>query len=221
MNLTVNVADLHRRIDNFAPDNHAVGRGLALYSAAIAVLDDSLLTTAARTAVTHGAQPIQLYEIVLQSYLFLGFPRMLTAAESLYHQYKIETDPTAAAAVSPDETARWYERGDQLCRQVYADNYERLRDRVTGIAPDIFRWMVFEGYGKVLSRPGVDIVDRELAIIACLMIENRPPQLFSHVRGALNVGADSRLVRTVIEDVGEAAGDGYSEAEKILERLKL
>jgi alkylhydroperoxidase/carboxymuconolactone decarboxylase family protein YurZ len=51
------------------------------------------------------------------------------------------------------------------------------------------RWMIVEGYGKVLSRPGLDLATRELCIVALLAPQDAAPQLYSHLRGALNAGA--------------------------------
>lgn len=223
MNLTVDIDDFRRRLASFAPRTQARPRLLALYSGAIALADEAAMTAAVTVAKNLDIARPDLYEIVLQSYLFLGFPRMLVAAEHFHGQYKEEEKKPRSTLqpVGAEEAAEWFERGIALCRLVYADNYERLKDRVEMMAPEIFRWMVFEGYGKVLSRPGLSIVERELAIIACLMIENRPAQLFSHVRGALNIGADSDWIRLVIEDIGHSAGDGYQTAADICRRLQI
>jgi alkylhydroperoxidase/carboxymuconolactone decarboxylase family protein YurZ len=106
-----------------------------------------------------------------------------------------------------------------LYKRVYDSNAERLRAHVENMAPEIFRWMIVEGYGKVLSRPGLNIIDRETSIIAFLTMENRRKQLFSHIRGALNVGAGAEIVRLVVDDIGDAAGDGYKTALELLDSL--
>ena len=80
--------------------------------------------------------------------------------------------------------------------------------------------MIIEGYGKVLSRPGLGIVERELANVAFLMGEDYEQQLHSHMRGALNVGATEELLKTVVHDIGEAAGNGYRTAQAILTKLR-
>ena len=109
--------------------------------------------------------------------------------------------------------------GVELCRRVYRGNYELLKGKVEAIAPEIFRWMIVEGYGKVLSRPGLGSVDRELSITSFLMMEDRAQQLYSHMKGALNVGAPGELLAAVVNDIGEAAGAGYETALEILEKL--
>jgi len=219
MNLSLDVNSFRTRLETFHPDSYVRARALALYSAAITLAEDALMTSAIRVSLRLDLTGSQLYEIVLQSYLFLGFPRMLIAADCLNRACPDLKPPRTPLAVSADEAAEWTDRGVDLCKRVYDKNYGLLKDRVENMAPEIFRWMVFEGYGKVLSRPGLGIVEREMAIVACLIMENRPSQLYSHMRGALNVGADPLLVRAVVKDIGKSAGDGFRTAQKILDRL--
>ena len=49
--------------------------------------------------------------------------------------------------------------------------------------------MIVEGYGKTLARAGLDNIHRELCNVVVLAVMGRQPQLVSHVRGALLVGA--------------------------------
>lgn len=210
---------LRDRLQKFDPDRFAPTRALSLYSAAITLADDGCMAEAIENGVSHGLGRPQFYEIVLQSYLFLGFPRMLIAAEQLESILPEPRSEPVTNAISPSEAEDWFERGMNLYKRVYDSNAGRLRARVENMAPEIFRWMIVEGYGKVLSRPGLDIVDRETSIIAFLTMENRRKQLFSHIRGALNVGAGAEVVRLVIEDIGDAAGDGYQTAIDLLNNL--
>ena len=144
---------------------------------------------------------------------------MLVGAEVLDRVLPAGETQPMTRPISEEESRDWFDRGIALCRRVYDSNYEALRYKVEGIAPEIFRWMIVEGYGKVLSRPGLDSVNRELSISSFLMMENRAQQLFSHMRGALNVGASPELLKQVIEDVGEAAGAGHKAARDILTKL--
>jgi 4-carboxymuconolactone decarboxylase len=59
--------------------------------------------------------------------------------------------------------------------------------------------MVVDGYGKVLSRPGLDLVRRELCIVAVCAVAKQDRQLQSHLHGALNVGASAgQIVGTLV-----------------------
>ena len=195
-------------------------RLFAIWSAAIATGDAELQEQVLSLAVTAEIESDALYEVVLQSYLFLGFPRMLTAVETWSKYFGKSTSESSLAPVSLDESSRWFAEGISLCRRVYGDTFEPLRDRVESMSPEIFRWMIVEGYGKVLSRPGLAIVDRELCIVSSLMVENREQQLYSHLRGALNVGAPMALVTAVIADIGCGTPDGAAAAREIVTRLR-
>ncbi len=219
MSTCLDVDKFRRVLSSFRPERYALTRCLALYSAAIAVADEELLSLAVSRSQPFGVERNQLYEIVLQSYLFLGFPRMLSAATHLARMLPGGEGAGEDHAPTEAEPSTWHERGLALCRQIYGDAFEPLRTQVIPVSPEIFDWMIMEGYGKVLSRPGLDIIDRELSIVAFLMVENRPMQLFSHMRGALNVGATEVLLRFVIEDIGDSVGEGYREAHAVLERL--
>ncbi len=59
--------------------------------------------------------------------------------------------------------------------------------------------MVAGGYGRVIGRPGLALVVRELCIAALLAAWNAPRQLHSHLRGALNVGASAEEVDEAVE----------------------
>ncbi|HWR83641.1 MAG TPA: carboxymuconolactone decarboxylase family protein [Candidatus Deferrimicrobium sp.] len=217
----MNLTSFQRRLADFHPQRYPLTRSLALYSAAIAVADEKLLDQTIHIGRTHGLGREKFHEIVLQSYLFLGFPRMLTAAEHLTRLLPAANESFAFRQISQEESEQWFTNGLQLCRAVYGDGYGRLKEKVEGMAPDVFRWMVIEGYGKVLSRPQLGIVDREVAIISCLIVENRARQLFSHIRGAVNVGASSDLIRDVIDDLGDADGPGYNAARSMFGKLGL
>ena len=206
-------------IASFQCEKDAVSRLLAGYSAAIALADEPSLDAAVQLGRDHSVDHGKFNEIVLQSYLFLGFPRMLEAAEHLARCFGDVRMPTNTAPVTPDESQRWYDNGLALCKRVYGDAYEPLQQHVESIAPEVFRWMIVEGYGKVLSRPGLSVVDRELAVVASLLIEDRPRQLHSHLKGAANVGADPMLIRRIIEDHKETAPSGYRTALFLLDRI--
>ena len=221
--MTVNSqpAAFKKAIEQFSGTSDSKTRLLAYYSVAITWADDALMQETVHAARAYKVDRRALYEIVLQSYLFLGFPRMLLAAESLEAAWPLENGDAKLEPITPSEAADWFERGEILCKKVYDTTYESLRDAVLSKSPEIFRWMIFEGYGKVLSRPGLPIVDRELSIVAFLMAENRPRQLHSHIKGALNVGAPEELVRRVVVDLKPLAPHGYQSAREIFDRIGL
>lgn len=221
MNHSASYEQFSTSLDSFSPESDRVTRALAIYSAAIAFDDEKILDRALSLGEKQGCRRDQFYEIMLQSYLFLGFPRMLNAAKHLSGCFDGREENSQLSPLSAEESALWFDRGVSLCKRVYADNYDRLKRSVEKAAPEVFRWMIIEGYGKVLSRGELEIVTREMAVVSALMVENRSRQLHSHIRGALNVGCPPALIETIIDDIGSAAGDGYRSALDIMNRLNL
>jgi 4-carboxymuconolactone decarboxylase len=169
---------------------------LVTLSAAIAAADSESVAREAALALESGIAPAALYEAILQSYLFVGFPR---AIEALFAARDVLERsggvPEAAAAVDP---AGWEHAGTELCRRVYGRNYEKLVATMRGLSPDLASWMVLEGYGKTLSRPALGAVEREYAVIAILTVTGAWRQLRSHAIGAVNVGGTRAQVREAI-----------------------
>lgn len=155
---------------------------LVALSAAIAGgREDRIATRLAEAARVADAGAVE--EVVLQSYLFVGFPGALNAL-ALWRARV----PEIAAAAEAGDAAGWAQRGEGVCRQVYGAAYAPLRRTVRGLHPDLERWMLAEGYGKVLGRAGLGLATRELCIVGLLAGRGAPRQLHSHLRGCLNVG---------------------------------
>ncbi len=185
---------------------------LIVCSVAAALHDMELLERTIRSSVRTAEQALQTYEALLQTYLFAGFP---TALESLavFHATVSELLPTyAPPLLEPYSTTTFESRGELLCKQVYGSVYEKMMSRLSAITPDLSSWMIMEGYGKTLSRPGLDIISRELCIVAVLATLERRQQLVSHVRGALLVGATEEQLVECSHLVTEYAGRIRGEA---------
>ncbi len=191
-----------KALPSFRPGFDSRSRHLGVYAASMALANSFAIKEASIKARRAGAEIPAIYELVLQSYLFLGFPRMLTAAECFRETFPDFKAP-AGSGIGPKQFSVWKRRGEELCRKVYAVNFEKLENKLRSFSPEILEWTILEGYGKVLSRPRLDIKDRELATVAMLMADNRPKQLFSHIRGALNVGVSRKLLAAVIKDLGK------------------
>ena len=134
-------------------------------------------------------------ELVLQSYLFCGFPRSLNAMRE-WRRLTGRPAPGASDDGGPDE---WRRRGEATCRRVYGVMYDRLRVNIRALHPDLDEWMIVEGYGKVLSRPGLDLPRRELCIVAACAASGQDRQLHSHLHGAINVGVAPSTVGDAID----------------------
>jgi 4-carboxymuconolactone decarboxylase len=173
-------------------------RLLVEISAALATRDDHRLIGALQRANDGGARPVEVEEALLQSYLLLGYPAALTG---IARWREISGPPPAESddLTSPEQVTAWSERGARVCELVYGRAYEKLRRNITRAHPAMDRWMIAEGYGKVLGRPELALRIRELCNIAILAATGWEPQLHSHLRGALHAGAASAEVEEALE----------------------
>lgn len=170
-------------------------RALLDISAALAGGSTGRLDAALRSAMGV-APPEAVEEALLQSYLFLGYP---AALRGLAAWRRISEIP--ALGKPAKDFKEWERRGTEICALVYGGQYEKLRANIAALHPDMERWMVVEGYGKVLGRPGLDLVTRELCIVALLAPQDAGPQVYSHLRGALNAGAEESEVDEAVRRV--------------------
>lgn len=157
---------------------------------------------AAATAATVPA--IWVDELLLQSYLFCGFPRALNAARE-WRRLSPTPAPSESAA-DPRDAEAWLARGEATCAAVYGDMYEKLRHNVFDLHPALDAVMVMDGYGKVLGRPGLDLPRRELCIVAACAVTGQDRQLHSHLHGALNVGVAPAVLQETIAALAPTLG---------------
>ena len=148
-------------------------------------------------------------EAVLQAYLFAGFPRALNAARE-WRRVSGVAAPAHEDLPAPD-LWRWRAQGEQTCETVYGKFYEKLRENIVHLHPALDEWMIVEGYGKILSRPGLELRLRELCIVAACVATGQDRQLHSHLHGALNAGATADEVAGTLD-----AMDGIVEPGMLL-----
>ena len=158
-------------------------------------------------------------ELLLQSHLFAGFPRGLNAMREWRRvQPDIAAEPPAPAMddTSASDLARWRADGEATCAAVYGAMYDRLRHNIRILHPSLDEWMITDGYGKVLSRLGLDLARRELCIVAACAAAGQDRQLHSHLHGARNVGVEPDVVDEVIETVADDIGADRAQAARLL-----
>lgn len=160
----------------------------------------------AELSVVNGVvNPIWVEEVILQTYLFAGFPRALNAARD-WRRISGRSAPTPAEDDERDVTD-FSQRGEATCATVYGKFYDRLRVNIRGLHPALDRWMITEGYGKVLGRPFLDLARRELCVVAACAIARQDRQLHSHLHGAMNAGATAGVISAALHTVAPLIGD--------------
>jgi 4-carboxymuconolactone decarboxylase len=195
------------------PDLDGQLRALVALAAAIANGDAADIGARASAALVAGSPPLAVDELVLQSVLTVGWPRALVAAAACRSAIGA---PAQNGTTDLDYAlhAGWTARGEATCAVIYGDHYDKLRANVRQLHPALESWMVTEGYGRTLSRPGLGLKVRELCTVAQCAVLRTNRQLHSHLLGALRAGATFEeiagtldVVRSMLSpaDAGEAS----------------
>lgn len=148
----------------------------------------------------------------MQTTLFCGVPKIINALStiransddatwksihSIYQEgqkegkllYNIE---------SPRES--WSIKGEELMRQRFGDKaYEITAQKMSDLHPVFWEWIKSNAYGRVLSRPGLDMKLRSLCIVAALAGQNVKPQLYSHLKAGMRLGCTEQEMKCVLE----------------------
>ncbi len=199
-----------------------VTRSLVDVAVALGGGDGSGLEDALR-ATTDRAMPREVEEVLLQSHLFIGFPRVLNAFVRWRQMSPASPadEGTVSDASGTDALAAWEARGRVVFEQVYRDQHEKVLENAERLHPDFARWMLVDGYGKVIGRKGLSLAVRELCIIALLARQDAMPQLYSHLRGALNAGAEENDVdETLVLALSHESGERSMRAREAWETVR-
>ena len=142
---------------------------------------------------------VWIEEAILQTYLFAGFPRSLNGMRE-WRRISGRAAPLSDVSEIVDGE-EWKRKGEHTCATVYGRFYEQLRRNIRELHPALDAWMITAGYGKVLSRPQLDLWRRELCIVAACAISRQDRQLHSHLHGALHAGASATQVDETFEAI--------------------
>ena len=190
-------------------------RALVRASAALAGGPEAVVRRELAAAASTTPHP-WMEELLLQTYLFAGFPRALNGMREWRRLAPLGSEVPDRAT-----TAQLTARGEDTCARVYGSMYERLRDNVRRLHPRLDEWMIVEGYGKVLSRPALDLPRRELCIVAACAATAQDRQLQSHLHGALNAGVDAPVVTATLGALHDlVASDALDRASGLWNRIR-
>lgn len=173
-------------------------QAIALVRAAIAIAqgEDAKLRDRLRAARGLGVPDLWIEELLLQSFLNVGYPLALAA----FAVWRDVAGPVKDGGEPLDhpEWAQWAKRGAEVCGEVYGRAYHKLLLNLRGLHPALEPLVVIDAYGKILGRPGFDAKRRELCTLAAIATLNAPKQLHAHLRGALNMGWTREEVDAVL-----------------------
>jgi 4-carboxymuconolactone decarboxylase len=210
-----------RTVSADAHDDVAVGPALdpptamLVRAAAIVAVGDDAAVRAVLVRAAAVADPVWVEEMILQSYLFAGFPRALNAMRE-WRRASGRRAPAHDQDATVDAAASWTARGEATCATVYGPFYAKLRPNIAALHPALDAWMIVEGYGKVLGRPALPLAVRELCVVAVCAASRQERQLHSHLHGALHAGAPAAQVSAVLDAVADLLGpDDRAHAQRL------
>jgi 4-carboxymuconolactone decarboxylase len=169
---------------------------LVRIAAATATGDEAQLRERMIAARTVQVPAVWVEELLLQSFLNVGYPLTLVA----FGVWRVVAGlpKETGERVDHAEWERWLKRGEEACAAVYGRTYHKLLLNLRALHPAIESLVVVDAYGKILGRPGLDPKRRELCTLAAIAMLNAPRQLHAHLRGALNTGSTREEVDAVL-----------------------
>ena len=139
----------------------------------------------------------KVYEALLQNYLFAGYPSALESLK-IFKEYFPKLNYNS---VDDFNLYHFRKNGQENCRKIYGDKFEKLISNVKSFSLEMSDWLVLEGYGKVLSRKNLSLLEREYCIVSVLAALQFEDQLYSHINGAFRLGATENYIRTIISNL--------------------
>lgn len=176
-----------------------------------------------QTSLERGVAPVVLYEALLQTYLFAGFPaalESLTMLSLVLQQFRGDVVSDQKPVREEYNVADFRIRGEDLCKRVYTSAYHKMTELLEQHSPELREWMIIEGYGKTLSREGLNVLVRELLNVAVLAVLGWERQLYSHLRGSLNVGATITDCQGVLDLLPTSTDQQQQRKHKAMQMLQ-
>jgi alkylhydroperoxidase/carboxymuconolactone decarboxylase family protein YurZ len=155
--------------------------------------DERAAERAARAVRRAGMVRRAIEETALMLVLYAGYPAALETLRVLNRVW-----PGHARRSHEGSPVSWRRRGLALSRRIYGPVHARLVAAVRTLHPDLAAWMVEEGYGRVLARPGLAVGVREQITVAVLSALGRERQLVSHLLGAARAGVPAPAIRRAL-----------------------
>lgn len=143
-------------------------RTVALLRVAMAVSrgDEQAMRERMRAARAAGVPALWMEELLLQSFLNVGYPLALVAFAIWRELAGPEVD--GGESLLHGEHGRWAKRGEQRCAEVYGRTYHKLLLNLRDLHPAVESLVIVDAYGKILGRPGLDAARRELCTLAAI-----------------------------------------------------
>ena len=101
------------------------------------------------------------------------------------------TEPSAPDP-TPDDAVPVPPRAREV---IFGSQHDRIVERLVALDAGLAQGIQAYAYDTVYDRPGLDLKTKELIACALLVSLGSPPELRTHLRGALNAGATEEELR--------------------------
>jgi alkylhydroperoxidase/carboxymuconolactone decarboxylase family protein YurZ len=155
------------------------------------------LTAWSTRARALGHPRTELEEALLMCALFCGFPRAITAWGHLDAAWPAATGPAGGGLPAAERQPA----GDALFAAVYGDNEAQVRATLRAHHQELHDFVLEAAYARILTRPGLPALTRELIAVGVLAVEEQERQFRGHARGARNLGATEQQLAEVLQTV--------------------
>jgi 4-carboxymuconolactone decarboxylase len=170
---------------------------LPLICAAAALRKEKHLIALLEKSKLYGIEEKQLYESLLQNYLFTGYPSAMISLKVLKKYY-----PKLKNVLQDSwDLNKYRARGIKNCKKIYGRKFDKLISNVKNFSPELSDWLLLEGYGKVMGRKGLSLKQRELNNVSVLTALKFEDQLYSHINGALRTKSTIEQIERVIKNL--------------------
>lgn len=154
-------------------------------------------------------------ELLLHLSLFLGFPIMLDGLEKLYALRP------ARKHLNLKQLSRntLKKNGIRILTCIYGEQTQRLLENFNILHPELSERIVEDAYGRILSRKGLTLQERELINVAILSIQGYHRQLYSHLRGAMRVGVPHKKIKITLQTIQAISKINISDVLTMLDEI--
>jgi alkylhydroperoxidase/carboxymuconolactone decarboxylase family protein YurZ len=165
-----------------------------------------------------GADERRLHEAALQVVAYGGYPRAIEALTLLAAARAGQSTPPATSDADSAEPPA--ARGRGVWDAIYRGGADEVLATLERLAPGFSEWILRDAYGRILARPGLPLVERELLAVSALALMGLAAPLGSHVRGALRTGAAPDQVADILHTCRPLAdASALAVLEQALDRL--
>jgi len=154
-------------------------------------------------------------ELLLHLSLFLGYPVTLEGLQAIASRKKPRRLGNSLKGTSKAATAR----GKKTFQMIYGNQSEKVIGGLNRLHKGLGHHVVTEAYGRIMSRRGLTLAERELINVTVLFIKGFRTQLFSHIRGAIRAGVRRQNLEALASFFGRFSTSGAAEFLSVLESV--